>query len=95
MDPLWKVRSGKFAGWRRGDRLYDADGKNVGYFSGDKAYSNRGSYIGQIYRDNWIGKRSTVATSVRSPRVSRVGIAKAKRADRAGLAIAGWEDPDF
>jgi hypothetical protein len=46
MQPLWKVRSGDFAGWRSGDILYDANGSNVGYFNMDVAYSNNGRYIG-------------------------------------------------
>lgn len=57
MQPLWKIRSGKFAGWRIDDALYDAKGKNVGYFDGDIAFSNdRGQYIGEIYNEDWIGR---------------------------------------
>jgi hypothetical protein len=57
MQPLWKVRSGNFAGWRTRDILYDAHGINVGYFNEDIACSNSSRYIGEIYRDDWIGKR--------------------------------------
>ena len=33
MKPLWKIRSGRFAGWRTEDGLlYDDDGAHVGYF---------------------------------------------------------------
>ena len=46
MQPLWKIRSGNFAGWRSGDILYDANGSDVGYFNGDIAYANNGRYIG-------------------------------------------------
>ena len=34
MTPLWKVRSGHFAGWYSNDALYDASGHNVGYMAG-------------------------------------------------------------
>lgn len=38
MKPLW-TPSGRFAGGREGDRLYDAQGTNVGHFAGNVAYS--------------------------------------------------------
>jgi hypothetical protein len=96
MIPLWKLPSGSFAGWRRGDALYDASGNNVGYFVGEVAFSNStGAYIGEISRGDWIGKRSSVLRGIRGPRISYVGLAVAPHVDRVGLAIAGWEDPDF
>ena len=95
MHGLWKVKSGSFAGWRNGDRLYDSAGRNVGYFSGDIAYSNSGQYIGEIYRDDWIGRRSGVVHASHGGRVGYVGVAAAPHAGRAGLAIAGWDDPAF
>ena len=94
MKPLWAI-SGKFAGWRNGDILYNADGDNVGYFDGDIAYSNKGDYIGEICRDDWIGKRTNILRPLGSPRVGYVGIALVPYVGRVGLAIAGWEDPDF
>ena len=95
MKPLWKVRSGEFAGWRSDNMLYDAAGRNVGYFQGDIAYNLRGRYIGEIYRDDWIGKRKGIVRSIGGARARCAGIAIARYAARAGLAIAGWEDPDF
>jgi hypothetical protein len=95
LEPLWKIRSGKFAGHRSGDLLYDADGKNVGYLNDAVAYSTNGHYIGEMYNDDYIGKRTAILHSVNSPRVRYANIASARYADRAGLAIAGWEDPDF
>lgn len=95
MKLLWKVRSGEFAGWRKTDALYDAHGSNVGYFRGDVAYSLSGEYIGEIYRDDWIGKRSGVVHPTGGSRAGYAGIAIAPYADRAGLAVASWEDPDF
>ncbi len=95
MQPLWKVRSGDFAGWRAGDILYDANGSNVGYFNMDVAYSNNGRYIGEIYRDDWIGKRLGVAHPAGGSRVGYVGLAVAGYANRVGMAVGGWEDPDF
>lgn len=95
MQPLWKICSGKFAGWRRNDALYDAEGNNVGFFDGDIAFSLEGKYIGEIYRDDWIGKKTNVSRPIRGARAGYAGIALAPYANRAGLAIAGWEDPDF
>jgi len=95
MKPLWKVRSGNFAGWRSNDLLYDGGGNNVGYFKSDVAYSTKGYYIGEIYRDDWIGKKTSGGHSLGRPHAAHAGIAQAAHAGRAGLAIAGWEDPEF
>ena len=95
MEPLWKISSGKFAGYRDGEALYDATGKSVGYFRGEIAYSPNGRYLGEMYDDDYIGKRSSGCTSIGPSRASRAGIARAARADRAGRAVAGWSDPNF
>lgn len=96
MKPLWKVPSGKFAGWRASNgALYNASGQNVGYFNKDIAYSLAGKYIGEIYNSEWIGKRKSTIHSIGSARVGYVSVALAPFVSRVGLAIAGWEDPDF
>ncbi len=97
MKPLWKVSSGDFAGWRSdNDTLCDANGNNVGYFQeGDIAYSLNGQYIGEIYRDDWIGKKSGVLRSGGGSRVGYVGVALAPYVGRVGMDIAGWDNPDF
>ncbi len=95
MKPLWKVSSGNFAGWRSGDNLYDANGNNVGCFQDNVAHSLNGRYIGEIYRDDWIGKRSGVHHGSGGSRVRAAGIAVARYAGRVGMALAGWDDPDF
>jgi len=96
MKPLWKIRSGKYAGWRsNGDLLYNAQGDNVGYFDGNNCYSLDGHNIGEIYRDDWIGKKASVIRPIKGSRASYASIARAPYANRAGLAIAGWDDPDL
>ena len=95
MQPLWKIRSGNFAGYSSDDALYDANGNNVGYFRDDVAYSNDGHCLGEIYENDWIGKRTSIVYPIGSSRVGRVGIARAAQVGRIGLAIAGWVDPDF
>jgi hypothetical protein len=95
VDPLWALCSGKFAGWRNGNTLYNANGNNVGYFSEDVAYSLNGNYIGEMYNKDRIGKRSTASHVGRVGRVGTIGIATAPRADRGAMGVAGWEDPDF
>lgn len=95
MTPFWKVSSGNFAGWRRGDYVFNSNGDCVGYFRGELIYSLNGDYIGEIYRDDWVGKNTTRLAPIGSPRAGHVGIAVAPHADRVGLAVAGWDDPDF
>lgn len=95
MQPLWKVRSGAFAGYRGEDRLYNAQGANVGYFKDDVAYSTNGQYIGEIRRDDWIGKRTGIAHAVAGVRSPCTGITLCQHVGRVGLAVGGWADPDF
>jgi hypothetical protein len=93
--PLWKVRGGEFAGWRFGDELYSSGGENVGYFVDDIVYSNDGHYLAEMHSDDRIGKKLGVAHGVRGPRARHTNIALAKHANHVGLAVSGWEDPDF
>lgn len=95
MKPLWKVRSGDFAGWRRGDLLFDSSGKNVGYFVGDLAYSNIGVHLGQIYGDDWVGIKTGASVPAGSSRASFAGVSFIQPIGRVGLAIGGWSDPLF
>ena len=95
MKPLWKIRSGEFAGWRSGDILYNSNGDNIGYFHRDIAYSLGGKYIGEIYRDDWIGKRTSITYPSGGSRAGYAGVAVARYGNRVGIAIAGWKDPDF
>jgi hypothetical protein len=93
VEPLWKIRSGKFAGWRSGTALYDADGKNIGYFEGDVAYSLDGQYLGEICQDDWIGKQTGVSRGTRSSRGACSGVSLVRCMNRVGVPLAGWEDP--
>lgn len=97
MNPLWKVRSGKFAGWRTGDDFYDENGSHVGYFSDDVAYSHDGKYIGEIYRNDWIGYRTDKVPSVSKERTAaRTSIEVVNpHANRSGFSISGWDDPIY
>jgi hypothetical protein len=95
MKPLWKISSGRFAGYRDGDVLYDANGNNIGYFQNEVAYYLNGNYLGEIYNEDYIGKRAGAGASIGSSRVGCVGIARAAHVDRVGQAMAGWDDPDF
>lgn len=89
------IRSGRFAGYRSGDVLYNADGRNAGYFSGDKAYSLSGQYLGELYGSDYIGRRTGVAHAMAGSRAAHVGTAMARHANRVGHAIAGWDDPNL
>ncbi|UCG88592.1 MAG: hypothetical protein JSW71_08650 [Gemmatimonadota bacterium] len=94
MKPLWKVRSGEFAGWRTSDdELYNAAGKHIGYFVDDTAYTNNGHAIGEVHGEQWIGKRKTVIYPTDRQQAERSGKAAAPLPDRPGLPLAGWTDP--
>ena len=87
MGPLWKIRSGRFAGWKDGDLLYDSDGENVGFFDGEIAFSIRGDYIGELYNDQTIGKRQNINRGGRGSRVRHVRIARARMVNRVGVRL--------
>ncbi len=93
MDPLWAI-SGRFAGWRSGDILYDRSGTNAGYFVDAVAYRLDGHYLGELYDDSTLGARSGIHPR-RGARAEDISIAVAPYADRAGRPIAGWKDPEF
>jgi hypothetical protein len=96
MKPLWAVRSGNFAGWRSDDDLlYNAKGMNLGYFVGNVAYSSNGFYLGEIYKDDWIGRKTDADYPVRDARVPSLAITDAPQVDRTGLLLDDWKDPDF
>ena len=95
-QPLWKILSGEFAGWQIEDNLYDINGNNVGYFDGDIAYSLLGEYLGEMYNaDGWIGKREGLRRANKGAKNAGGGTSKGAYADRAGMAAAGWVDPEF
>ena len=96
MKPLWKIRSGNFAGWRSDEELlYNADGMNLGYFVGDIVYSSNGFYLGEIYKDDWIGRKVNADYPARDAHVPHASITDVPQAGRPGLTPEDWDDPDF
>jgi hypothetical protein len=93
LTPLWKIRSGQFAGWHSNDTLYDAQGRHVGYLAGHFAYSLTGNLLGEIYQGEWIGRRTAAAALQGETRTPTEAIAHDRLPDRAGLALDGWIDP--
>ena len=96
MKPLWKIRSGRFFGWRaEDDQLYDADGEHLGYFVKDVAYTNGGRAVGEIYGERYIGKRETVIYPTGTRQAARRAMDTAGMPDRDGMALSGWTDPEL
>lgn len=96
MKPLWKINSGKFAGWRsKDDNLYSAEGEHVGFFERGVAYSLRGSYLGEVEGDKWLGVKPGKPLSRKAPKKQRSTISKKPLPDRDARARSGWEDPDL
>jgi hypothetical protein len=95
MEPLWKLCSGKFAGWNSNGILYDANGENIGYFNGKIAVGCDGQVVGEMYNDKFIGYNNGIAYSLYGTRGKYANIAVSSYADYAGSPIAGWEDPHF
>ena len=95
MTPVWKIKSGKFAGWYSNDALYSADGHYLGFLAGSTAYSLAGDYLGEIHAVDWIGR--SPGNHARHPTNHRPGenVAHARLADRPGLGESGWDDPAY
>jgi hypothetical protein len=95
VKPLWKLRSGKFAGWNYNGQLYDAKGNHVGYFQGTVAVGCNGRVVGEMYDDKFIGYRTNISYPIYGAVGHYAGIAVAPYAGYAGYAVAGWADPHF
>ena len=97
MIPLWKLRSGQFAGWRTADgELYNAAGKHIGYFGNeDIAYTNDGHAVGEVYGERYMGKRETLIYPTGRQQGELSSKAPAPLADRPELRLASWTDPEL
>lgn len=95
MTPIWKIKSGKFAGWYSNDALYDAQGRHIGCLAGTSAYSLGGEFLGEIHEAQWIGWPVGVHRNHPPPQIKAENVAHAPLADRTGLALADWNDPAF
>ena len=96
MKPLWRLRSGRFLGWRtHDDQLYDADGAHLGYCVKGFAYSNDGLALGEIHDGEWIGKRETVIYPTGTRQAALGSTDAAGMPDRVGNALTGWTDPEL
>jgi hypothetical protein len=95
MKPLWRIRSGRFAGWRtEDDQLYGADGTHLGYFVDGIAYSNDGRAIGELYGESRLGQREDVVYPTGTRRAAREQKRVAAMAETTGLPVAGLIDPE-
>ncbi len=95
MKPLWKLRSGLFAGWNFEGQLYDAGGKHVGYFHGSCAVGCNGRVVGEMYDEKFIGVRTSVSYPIYGSSGHYSAISACRYVNYCGNAIGGWKDPDF
>ena len=91
--PLWKLNSGEFLGWRRGDDLYDASGRHAGYFRGETAYALSGDYLGEICQEDFLARPVNRTPPGASGRSSRGQINAVPRRPRSPRPSKSWEDP--
>jgi len=94
VQPLWKLNSGHFFGWRREDDLFDASGHHIGYFAADIAYSLTGEYIGEIRESDFIARPVNRIHAGAGGRSSRGQIRVVPRPDRHPRPSKAWEDPE-
>jgi len=94
MDPLWKINSGEFFGWRQGDDLYDPGGRHIGFFKGDVAYALNGEYMGEVVDGEWFGRHINRRPPRLGTRERRGNIRSVPRARRGGRPSKLWKDPE-
>ena len=88
--------SGRFAGCRVKDRMYDSQGQNIGYFDDGLLYALNGQCIGEVYQNKWIGKRVNVGYRYGKTKTAAAAITCKPHGDREHpLKIEAWEDSIF
>lgn len=95
MTPIWKIRSGRFAGWHSTDAVYDAAGLHVGYLAGHYAYALDGGVLGELFQGEWIGRRANADYSPGESHPRGESVAHERLPDRTGLEFDGWADPEM
>ena len=95
MDPLWKLNSGRFAGWRVGEWFYDAKGVNRGFFRGDVLYALNGEYLADVQDGEWLARRRDHKLPAVKGRESRGALRAVPRADRSGRPSKIYMDPEI
>lgn len=96
MTPLWRMNSGKFAGYRVEDSMYSPEGDNIGYFDGRILYALNGQCIGEAYRNKWIGKRVNVGYRFGESKDQLKAISCDSKEDQENpMEIEAWEDSIF
>ncbi|MGD9648778.1 MAG: 4-fold beta flower protein [Pirellulales bacterium] len=95
MTPLWKIRSGQFAGWHSDDALYNAEGVHVGYLAGHVVYDLRGQVVGELVDADWIGRQAQAKYPPGEPQPQRESVAHAPLANRTGRNDLAWSDPEL
>lgn len=96
MTPLWRMYSGKYAGFRVKDRMYNPKGENIGYFDDAILYALNGQCIGEVYRSKWIGKRVNVGYPYGKPKKAAAPEScKPQSGQKKPLKIEAWEDSIF
>lgn len=92
MKYFWKAKSGEFAGIKRGQAFYNANGEHVGIFVGEVLHSNRtGDVIAKIVFSDYLGKYTAGG---------RIGIYRYANTGRTPIAGrggsgSGYDDPDL
>jgi hypothetical protein len=60
--PLWRMKSGTFLGWRKGDDFFGANGSRRGYFSGSKLFRDSdGLQVGDVSDEERVGWKNGYA----------------------------------
>lgn len=95
MDPLWKLISGQFAGWRMGEWFYDAKGANKGFFRGEVLYALNGEYLADVHEGEWLGRQRNRKLPAVKGRSSRGSVRSVPRANRSGRPSKIYTDPEI
>lgn len=97
MEPIFKLHSGVFMGWRDGDEFFSSNGNRAGRFIGDKLYQDNGVQVGWVHPShrNRVGRRNLYTLSSTGSRgmTTQKVTAQAPK-DLAPIGDAAWSDPN-
>jgi hypothetical protein len=93
--PLWKVRSGKWAGWNMDGSIFNTEGKNIGHAIENRIFSLDGKCIGEMFDDRYVGLRDGVTYPEAGRCAPYAPVIVMKCQDISGVNTTTWADPDF
>lgn len=93
--PLWRIKSGTWAGWDIDGSIYNTNGKSIGHVTGTLIFDLNGKCIAELYDDKYVGLQEEKAYPTMANCAPWASIVLTKCTDIKGVNTPGWSDPLF